>query len=71
MLPLQLALSRLPQDDQSLPLRVETSDGNLSKGMRQLNGVYTMHEIADHFGVRYSTVSRAVRWLEEFEPGAA
>jgi len=27
-------------------------------------GVYTMQEIADHFGVHYSTVSRAVRWLE-------
>ena len=27
-------------------------------------GVYTMQEIADHFGVHYSTVSRAVRRLE-------
>jgi hypothetical protein len=27
-------------------------------------GVYTMQEIADHFGVHDSTVSRAVRWLE-------
>lgn len=27
-------------------------------------GVYTMPEIADYFGVDYSTVSRAVRWLE-------
>lgn len=29
-----------------------------------LTGVYSMQEIADHFGVHYSTVSRAVRWLE-------
>jgi REP-associated tyrosine transposase len=29
-----------------------------------LTGVYTMREIADHFRVHYSTVSRAVRWLE-------
>jgi REP element-mobilizing transposase RayT len=29
-----------------------------------LTGVYTMREIADYFGVHYSTVSRAVRWLE-------
>ncbi len=75
---------------------VETPDANFSKGMRQLNGVYTqttnrrhglvghlfypvraeamarayqsgvysMREIADDFGVHYSTVSRAVRRLE-------
>ena len=29
-----------------------------------LGGVYTMREIAEHFGVHYSTVSRAVRWFE-------
>ncbi|MGA7980061.1 MAG: hypothetical protein WCA32_07505 [Chromatiaceae bacterium] len=29
-----------------------------------LTGVYTMQEIADHFGVHCSTASRAVRWLE-------
>ncbi|WP_295583705.1 transposase [uncultured Lamprocystis sp.] len=29
-----------------------------------LTGVYSMQEIADHFGVHYSTVSRAVRRLE-------
>jgi len=29
-----------------------------------LSGAYTMREIADHFGVHYSTVSRAVRWWE-------
>ena len=28
-------------------------------------GICMMQEIADHFGVRYSTVSRAVRWLWE------
>jgi DNA-binding MarR family transcriptional regulator len=27
-------------------------------------GVYSMQEIADYFGVHYSTVSRAVRRLE-------
>ncbi|BBA32877.1 putative uncharacterized protein [Methylocaldum marinum] len=30
-------------------------------------GVYTLQEIADHFRVRYSTVSRAVQWLEANE----
>ena len=29
-----------------------------------LSGAYTMLEIAEHFGVHYSTVSRAVRWFE-------
>jgi putative transposase len=29
-----------------------------------LSGVYSMQEIADHFGVHYSIVSRAVRSLE-------
>lgn len=29
-----------------------------------LTGAYTMQEIGDHFGVHYSTVSRAVRWWE-------
>jgi hypothetical protein len=28
-------------------------------------GVYTMKEVADYFGVHYSTVSRAVRWFEQ------
>ena len=32
-----------------------------------LTGVYTMQEIAEHFGVHYSTVSRAVRWFEMLE----
>jgi putative transposase len=32
-----------------------------------LTGVYTMQGIADHFGLHYSTVSRAVRWLEMLE----
>jgi transposase len=30
-----------------------------------LTGMYTMREIAGHFGVHYSTVSRAVRWFDE------
>lgn len=30
-----------------------------------LTGVYSMQEIADFFGIHYSTVSRAVRWLEQ------
>lgn len=29
-----------------------------------LSGVYTMQEIGEHFGVHYSTVSRAVHWFE-------
>lgn len=29
------------------------------------SGAYTMREIADHFGVHYMTVSRAVRRFEE------
>ncbi|MBN2875101.1 MAG: transposase [Spirochaetales bacterium] len=29
-----------------------------------LSGAYTMQEIGEHFGVHYSTVSRAVRWFE-------
>ena len=32
-----------------------------------LTGVYTMQEIADHFGMHYSTVSRAARWFEMLE----
>jgi transposase len=34
-------------------------------------GVYTMQEIADYFGVHYSTVSRAVRRLESGNKSAA
>jgi len=34
-------------------------------------GVYSMQEIADHFGVHYSTVSRAVRRLEAEHGSAA
>jgi len=45
-------------------LVIETVEGNLSQGMRQLNGVYTMKEIAGAFDVHYGTVSRAVKWLE-------
>ncbi|MEJ2677290.1 MAG: helix-turn-helix domain-containing protein, partial [Acidihalobacter sp.] len=29
-----------------------------------LSGAYTMQEIGEHFGVHYSTVSRAVHWFE-------
>jgi transposase len=36
-----------------------------------LTGVYTMREIADHFDVHYSTVSRAVRWFEALKNGGA
>jgi len=36
-----------------------------------LSGVYTMQEIADHFGVHYSTVSRAVRWFESRQQNGA
>ena len=53
-------------------LLVETIDGNLSRGMRQLNGIYTqmfnrrdgaytMAEIGLYFKVHYMAVSRAVR----------
>ena len=46
-------------------LVVETPDGNVSRGMRQLNGgVYTMKQIAEYFGVHYATVSRAIRRQE-------
>lgn len=73
-------------------LLIETLDANLSRGMRQLNGVYTLYsnqrhqrarrrvancdqamaaahasgehsyqQDAEHFGVHFTTVSRAVR----------
>ncbi len=29
-----------------------------------LSGAYTMAMLAEHFGVHYQTVSRAVRWFE-------
>ena len=45
-------------------LLLETVDGKLSRGMRQLKGAYTMAEIGPHFGVHYMTVSRAVRKFE-------
>ena len=32
-----------------------------------LSGAYTMQEVGAHFGVHYSTVSRAVRWLEALD----
>lgn len=36
-----------------------------------LSGAYTMQEIAEHFGVHYSTVSRAVRRIERAALGSA
>jgi transposase len=58
----------------SRPLRIElagglyhvTSRGDRREAMARAfqTGVYSMQEIADYFGVHYSTVSRAVRRLE-------
>ena len=45
--------------DQAYPVRRE------AMAQAFLTGVYTMKDIADHFGVHYSTVSRAVRWYEK------
>jgi transposase len=36
-----------------------------------LSGAYTMQETAEHFGVHYSTVSRAVRRFESAAGSAA
>ncbi len=36
-----------------------------------LSGAYTMQEVAEHFGVHYSTVSRAVRRFERADAGSA
>jgi REP element-mobilizing transposase RayT len=36
-----------------------------------LSGAYTMREIAEHFGVHYSTVSRAVRRFERIDAGSS
>ena len=58
-------------------LLLETVEGNLSKGMRQLNGIYPQrinhrHRLSGHFfrgGIRqywcYMTVSRAVHQYEK------
>ena len=57
-----LALPRLLPDGQSFHLLIETPDGNLSLGMRQLNGVYTQafnkrHRRAGHlFQGRYKAI---------------
>jgi transposase len=58
----------------SRPLRIElaggpyhvTSRGNRREAMARdfQTGVYSMQEIANPFGVHYSTVNRAVRRLE-------
>jgi REP element-mobilizing transposase RayT len=37
-------------------LVIETPEGNLANGMRQLNGDYAMKAIADAFDVHYTTV---------------
>jgi putative transposase len=42
-------------------LVIETPDGNLSKGMRQLNGVYTMRLIDVQFGSKRRTVEKRYR----------
>ncbi|MEJ2632780.1 MAG: helix-turn-helix domain-containing protein [Acidihalobacter sp.] len=43
-----------------------TSRGDRREAMARafLSGAYTMQEIGEHFGVHYSTVSRAVHWFE-------
>ncbi|EGV16405.1 hypothetical protein ThimaDRAFT_4350 [Thiocapsa marina 5811] len=46
---------------------VETPEGNLSKGMRQLDGVFTQR--VNRLGVHDSTVSRAVRRFEHSDAG--
>ena len=46
---------------------VETLEADLARGMRKLNGVYTMKAIAAEFGVHYTTVSRAVKEYESKE----
>ena len=43
---------------------LETADGNLSKGMRQLNGVYTQYFNRQHYGKHYTTISRIVKQNE-------
>ncbi len=48
MQPVQLALPCLVRDDQPYHFVVETPDANLSKGMRQLNGVYTQRTNRRH-----------------------
>jgi putative transposase len=47
--------------EQTYPLRREA----MARAFR--TGIYTLQEIADHFRVHYSTVSRAVQWLEANE----
>ena len=43
---------------------LETADGNLSKGMRQLNGVYNQYFNRQHYGKHYTTISRIVKKYE-------
>ena len=49
--------------DSHYHLLVQTPDANLSAGMRQLNGVYTMAQLAQHFQVHYTSVSRIVKLI--------
>jgi REP-associated tyrosine transposase len=45
------------------------SDGPAGMAQAYLSGNYTLQEIADHFGVHYSTVSRAVKAFEDRAKG--
>jgi REP element-mobilizing transposase RayT len=49
MRPVQLDVSCILPDDNHYHLLVETPDGNLSKGMRHLNGIYTQL-VNRHYG---------------------
>jgi REP element-mobilizing transposase RayT len=46
-------------------LLIETPDANLSKGMRQLNGVYTQR-----FNQVYQTLRARLPWPLQGDPGA-
>ena len=64
-------LSTLEQVITQLNLLIQTPDGNLSKGMRQLKnaaivaayatGEYSYQQIADYFGMHFTTVGNIVR----------
>ena len=47
--------------DNHYHLLVETLDGKLSLGMRHLNGVYTLSEIARHLRFHYATIGRIIQ----------
>lgn len=44
--------------------RLAHADQREAMALAYLSGDYTMKELAEFFGVHYSTVSRAVRWIE-------